>query len=97
MINTIRILKKQNIQILIIGPTPVFPDNEFMRSSPLFSVPYSPPKKLSLSMMDKTPFIISNKLENWATRNDVEFISINDAFCKISFCGDCCFSIYSVT
>ena len=74
-------------QIVIIGQTPVFPDEDkFFVSKPIFFEPYNAPKSFPISKMDNSDEQFSSEFETWASNKGFQVIATRPFFCDNSQC-----------
>jgi peptidoglycan/LPS O-acetylase OafA/YrhL len=77
-----------NVQnIIIIGQTPVFPDeNRFFVSRPIIMEPYNAPTKFPVSEMNLDSVSAGINFENWAASLGFEVLETRSTFCDEQFC-----------
>lgn len=74
--------------ILVLGQTPVFPDeNNFFVSRPIVMEPYNAPTKFPVSEMNLDSVSAGNNFENWATSFGFEVLETRSTFCDDQFCS----------
>jgi peptidoglycan/LPS O-acetylase OafA/YrhL len=74
--------------ILVLGQTPVFPDeNNFFVSRPIVMEPYNAPTKFPVSEMNLESVSAGINFENWATSFGFEVLETRSTFCDNQFCS----------
>ena len=74
--------------ILVLGQTPVFPDeNNFFVSRPIVMEPYNAPTKFPVSEMNLESVSAGINFENWATTFGFEVLETRSTFCDDQFCS----------
>jgi hypothetical protein len=75
-------------RVLLIGNSPVFPDDEdFMRRRAVLLLPYNPPKAFLLSEMQTKDNIASNHLATWAISSGLSTMEFSPLFCGLRSCS----------
>jgi len=81
-------LAKQIHNVVIIGKTPVFPDeNQFFVSKPIILNPYDAPTSFSLMAMNNIDTDIAKDYENWARSNGFQVIDTKSTYCDQTECS----------
>ena len=73
-------------KVLVVGNTPIFPDEQFMKSPALFQRLYVAPKKIPASKMVTTDSEISDKFLKSVAKQGVDVVSLNSLWCSQVLC-----------
>ena len=80
-------LSRYVAEVVIIGQTPVFPDEDkFFVSKPIFFEPYNAPKSFPISKMNNEDNNASLAFEEWARNKGFRVIDPRSTFCSKSQC-----------
>ena len=80
-------LSRYVAEVVIIGQTPVFPDEDkFFVSKPIFFEPYNAPKSFPISKMNNQDNNASLAFEEWARNKGFRVIDPRSTFCNKSQC-----------
>ena len=80
-------LSRYVAEVIVIGQTPVFPDeNKFFVSKPIFFEPYNAPKSFPISKMNNEDNNASFAFEEWARNKGFRVIDPRSTFCSNSQC-----------
>lgn len=81
-------LKSITPNVLLIGNTPVFPDeSRFMVRLPLLFPRYDPPKYFPQSKMLVMDKFASDELGKWAQENQIDTMDLSPLFCSGNLCS----------
>jgi hypothetical protein len=73
--------------VLVIGNTPMFSDERYMAASALFQNQYHAPKKIQVSNMDNTNYIVSNSFLEEIAIEGIEAVNLNYLWCDQDYCN----------
>jgi len=73
--------------LLVVGNTPIFPDERYMAVPALFQSKYDAPKKIQISNMDNTDDIVSNSFLQDIAIKGIEIVNLNSLWCNLDYCN----------
>jgi hypothetical protein len=73
--------------VLVVGNTPIFPDERYMAVPALFQSKYDAPKKIQISNMDNTDDIVSNSFLQDIAIKGIEIVNLNSLWCNLDYCN----------
>ena len=80
-------LDRRYLNLVIVGQTPVFPDETLFRNQKsVFNGLYIAPKSFSRKDMDQSAFMAGEAIKEFASSNKIDFLSTVDVFCHETEC-----------
>jgi hypothetical protein len=80
-------LDRRYLNLVIVGQTPVFPDETLFRNQKsIFNGLYIAPKSFSRRDMDQSAFLAGEAIKEFASSNKIDFLSTVDVFCDETEC-----------
>jgi peptidoglycan/LPS O-acetylase OafA/YrhL len=73
--------------LLVVGNTPILPDERYMAVPALFQSKYDAPKKIQISNMDNTNDIVSNSFLQDIAIKGIEIVKLNSLWCNLDYCN----------
>jgi peptidoglycan/LPS O-acetylase OafA/YrhL len=83
-VNTIKTLVTN---VLVIGNTPIFPDDRYMAVPALLQKKYYAPKKIKISHMDNTNDNVSSTFLEEIETKGIEVVKLNSLWCTKGYCS----------
>jgi hypothetical protein len=80
-------IKSLTPNVLVIGNTPMFPDQRYMSYPAIFQNQYKAPKKVLISKMDKRDESISKTFLNEIEVEGIEVANLNYLWCTQEYCN----------
>jgi hypothetical protein len=84
-------LNNLTLNLLVIGNTPMFPDQRYMASpaifQTLFQSEYEAPKRVLVSKMDTSNVQVSKDFLNLITNEGIEIVDLNSLWCNTEYCN----------
>ena len=87
MKSAVIVVKSLVQSVLVVGNTPMFPDERYMVSPALFQNQYDAPKKILISKMNKTDDAASNAFLKEIAIKGIEIASLNSLWCNLEYCN----------